>query len=305
MCRFPVTRLREPLVPVVDDDAKLLSKFLQLVDLLIDGGHLRRGGLANAAAGEAAGVAALQDFPQLAKVKAERQRLSHQQHAPHILLRVHPIPALRTSDAPKQTAPLVMADRVGGDAGQPRDIADAEIGFLSHAGDRKPWNAFQSQGLYLLWSPAPQGFALTRTLLLWITSAGLEIRRPGGRADPPLEERLSTTRECGCVALDAAIESCYCALEPLVQAVGRRYALQVLNVIAARERTRFVEIQSQLGGMSSSTLAARLHELEEVKLIRRDGVGEDPPLTEYVLTPRGTALRESLRRLFRERDPFG
>ena len=116
---------------------------------------------------------------------------------------------------------------------------------------------------------------------------------------------MSTTRECGCVTLDADIDSCYCSLEPLVQAVGRRYALQVLNVIAARERTRFVEIQSQLGGMSSSTLAARLHELEEVRLIRRNTIGIDPPSTEYVLTERGRALRESLRKLFREGNPFG
>ncbi len=115
---------------------------------------------------------------------------------------------------------------------------------------------------------------------------------------------MATTRECGCVTLDADIDSCYCSLEPIVQAVGRRYALQVLNVIAARERTRFVEIQSQLGGISSSTLATRLHELEEIHLIQRENVGIDPPLTEYVLTQRGRALRESLRRLFRDGNPY-
>ena len=115
---------------------------------------------------------------------------------------------------------------------------------------------------------------------------------------------LATTRDCGCVTLDADIDSCYCSLEPIVLAVGRRYALQVLNVIAARERTRFVEIQSQLGGISSSTLTTRLHELEEVRLIGRESVGVDPPMTEYVLTERGRALRESLRRLFREGNPY-
>jgi len=111
--------------------------------------------------------------------------------------------------------------------------------------------------------------------------------------------------ECGCETLDPEIESCYCSLEPLVQAVGRRYALQVMNVIAVSERMRFSEIQSQLGGRSSSTLAARLHELEGVRLIRRDTVGINPPSTEYVLTARGRALRESLRKLFREANPFG
>ncbi len=116
---------------------------------------------------------------------------------------------------------------------------------------------------------------------------------------------MTIARECGCVTLDAAIDACYCSLEPIVLAVGRRYALQVLNVIASRERTRFVEIQEQLGGISSSTLATRLHELEEVRLIKRQNTGIDPPLTEYVLTERGRALRESLRRLFRETSPYG
>lgn len=114
---------------------------------------------------------------------------------------------------------------------------------------------------------------------------------------------MSSARECGCVTLDADIDSCYCSLEPIVLAVGRRYALQVLNVIASRERTRFVEIQSQLGGISSSTLATRLHELEEVRLIKRENDALDP-MIEYVLTERGRALRESLRRLFREANPY-
>jgi len=111
-------------------------------------------------------------------------------------------------------------------------------------------------------------------------------------------------RDCGCETLDPEIDSCYCSLETLVQAVGRRYALQVMNVIAVKERTRFVEIQEQLGGMSSSTLAARLHELEGVQVIRRETASVDPPVIEYVLTPRGRALRESLRKLFREGNPF-
>lgn len=116
---------------------------------------------------------------------------------------------------------------------------------------------------------------------------------------------MTTNRECGCLALAGTIDSCYCSLEPLVQAMGRRYALQVLNIIAAREGVRFVEIQERLGGISSSTLAARLHELEDVAVIRRSEVGIDPPSSEYVMTVRGRALRESLRRLFRERNPFG
>ncbi len=104
--------------------------------------------------------------------------------------------------------------------------------------------------------------------------------------------------DCGCSVTDKEIGSCYCVLEPLVQAVGRRHALQVLNLIAARERVHFNQIQEQLGGLSSSTLAERLHELETVGLIRREYEGSEPPRSEYRLTPKGYSLRESLRRLF-------
>ena len=112
-------------------------------------------------------------------------------------------------------------------------------------------------------------------------------------------------RDCGCLEYDEEIGSCFCALEPLVSAVGRRHALQVLNVIAARERAHFNEIQRQLGGLSSSTLAARLQELEQVRLVVRETVSVDPPQADYRLTAKGAALRDALRRLFRGESPFG
>ena len=110
---------------------------------------------------------------------------------------------------------------------------------------------------------------------------------------------------CGCVDFDEEISSCFCALEPLVFAIGRRHALQVLNVIAARGSAHFNEIQTQLGGLSSSTLSTRIQELEEVKLVVREVISVDPPRWEYRLTRKGSALRDALRRLFRSEDPFG
>ncbi|MEP6994289.1 MAG: helix-turn-helix domain-containing protein [Acidobacteriota bacterium] len=109
---------------------------------------------------------------------------------------------------------------------------------------------------------------------------------------------MPTLSDCGCSIQDKEIGSCYCVLEPLVQAVGRRHALQVLNVIAAQDRVHFREIQERLGGLSSSTLADRLHELEGVGLIRRVVEDLDSPRSEYRLTPKGLGLRESLRSLF-------
>lgn len=108
---------------------------------------------------------------------------------------------------------------------------------------------------------------------------------------------MGETGDCGCVLADEDIGSCYCVLEPLVQAVGRRHALAVLNVIAARQTAHFNEIQEQLGGLSSSTLAVRLQELEQVGLISRHG-GRDEGHTDYRLTKKGATLRDSLRRFF-------
>jgi len=107
-----------------------------------------------------------------------------------------------------------------------------------------------------------------------------------------------TSEDCGCSVEDKEIGSCYCVLEPLVQAVGRRHALQVLNVIADGERTHFTEIQERLRGLSSSTLAERLHELERVGLIRREVESTESLRSDYRLTEKGRTLRESLRKLF-------
>lgn len=117
-------------------------------------------------------------------------------------------------------------------------------------------------------------------------------------------EPADLPRGCGCELIYPGIESCYCALEPLVQAVGRRHALQILNVIAARDGAHFSEIEAQLEGISSSTLTIRLHELEKVRLIERVFESDDPVRWSYALTAKGEALRDSLRLLFREGDPY-
>lgn len=110
---------------------------------------------------------------------------------------------------------------------------------------------------------------------------------------------MAEAGECGCALADEEIGSCYCVLEPLVVAVGRRHALPVLNVIAARGAARFNEIQEQLGGLSSSTLAIRLSELENVGLLLRSDVDENGARRSvYSLTGKGKTLRDSLRRLF-------
>lgn len=100
---------------------------------------------------------------------------------------------------------------------------------------------------------------------------------------------------CGCAAVGtAAAERCYCTVDDLVHAIGRKYAFPVLVRIG--DAARFTELQRSLG-VSSSTLSETLTDLARVGLIRRTVLEERPPATEYVLTDAGLALRDRLREL--------
>ena len=98
-----------------------------------------------------------------------------------------------------------------------------------------------------------------------------------------------TAVTCGC---GAALRDgdCLCPATPLAKIIGRRYALGLLSLIANRRTVRFTELRSRLGGVSSSTVAARLSDLEQAGLIARTVHPDTPPRVEYTLTPRGQEL---------------
>lgn len=93
---------------------------------------------------------------------------------------------------------------------------------------------------------------------------------------------------------------CYCAVSPLIHALGKRHALSVISFLGTHEKVRFSAIQERFAGLSSSTLAARLQELEESGLIVRTAFDEEHKV-EYRLTPRGRALQQALGALFPRR----
>lgn len=107
---------------------------------------------------------------------------------------------------------------------------------------------------------------------------------------------MTTIGGCGCAAPSAAaVEGCYCTVDDLVHAIGRKYALPVL-VRIGDGTARFTELQRALR-VSSSTLSETLDDLIRVGLVRRTVLDDRPPGTEYGLTAAGRALRERLRRL--------
>jgi DNA-binding HxlR family transcriptional regulator len=72
--------------------------------------------------------------------------------------------------------------------------------------------------------------------------------------------------------------------------MGRRYALGLLSLVANRGVIRFNELRSRLGEVSTSTLSARLADLERAGLIARTVYPDTPPRVEYSLTERGREL---------------
>ena len=88
--------------------------------------------------------------------------------------------------------------------------------------------------------------------------------------------------------------ACQCLLSDIMAVLGQKYAMDVLCVVATHRRARFGEIEDHLPDASTSTLSARLDELEAAGLLERDQYDETPPRVEYALTAEGAELAERM-----------
>lgn len=86
--------------------------------------------------------------------------------------------------------------------------------------------------------------------------------------------------------------SCGFAGSALFDLLGRKYALDLVGILANHDTIRFGEIDAHLPGASSSTIAGRLDDLEAEGLVRRERYEELPPRVEYELTAWGRDLAE-------------
>lgn len=95
-------------------------------------------------------------------------------------------------------------------------------------------------------------------------------------------------------AMECSLEdgACHCVLSDVMALLGRKYAMEVVCVVSAHEPVRFGEIEAHLPGASTSTLSARLDELERGGFLRRRRYDEIPPRVEYRLGPDGEELAE-------------
>jgi DNA-binding HxlR family transcriptional regulator len=88
--------------------------------------------------------------------------------------------------------------------------------------------------------------------------------------------------------------TCYCPLTGVIDALSRKYAMQLVSIVGAHDSLRFGEIEAHLTSASSSTISKRLSEFEEAGLIARTQYAEIPPRVEYALTDDGHEVRERL-----------
>jgi len=87
---------------------------------------------------------------------------------------------------------------------------------------------------------------------------------------------------------------CLCPLEGVIDTIGKKWTLLVVNAIGNHGRLRFSQMMEELRGISPTTLSETLQELQREGLIGRESFAEIPPRVEYSLTKDGTQLRKAI-----------
>jgi DNA-binding HxlR family transcriptional regulator len=87
---------------------------------------------------------------------------------------------------------------------------------------------------------------------------------------------------------------CLCPLEGVINIIGKKWALLIINEIGNHGRIRYKELQKELGGISPKRLADTLKGLQKEKLIMRESFNEFPPRVDYTLTKEGMKLRQAI-----------
>lgn len=92
---------------------------------------------------------------------------------------------------------------------------------------------------------------------------------------------------------------CLCPLDGVIDTIGKKWGLLIINEIGNHKKLRYNELMSELKGISPSTLASMLKDLEKENLIEKQVFREIPPRVEYSLSSRGKELREAIIPLIR------
>ncbi len=74
----------------------------------------------------------------------------------------------------------------------------------------------------------------------------------------------------------------------------KTWTTPIIHALSLKEPARFNELKRRIEGISSTSLAERLNELEHKGVIERKVYPETPPRVEYSLTKKGVELSEIL-----------
>ena len=102
-----------------------------------------------------------------------------------------------------------------------------------------------------------------------------------------------------CERSNCADHTCLCPLEGIIDTIGKKWPLLVVNTIGNNGRLRFKQMTDELKGISPTTLTDTLKELQREGLIKRESFAEIPPRVEYTLTRDGVHLRKAILPLLR------
>ena len=75
------------------------------------------------------------------------------------------------------------------------------------------------------------------------------------------------------------------------------WTLPVIHALGLKQPARFNELKRRIAGISATSLAERLMELDQRKIVERKVYPETPPRVEYALTRKGSELHEWLGKL--------
>lgn len=92
---------------------------------------------------------------------------------------------------------------------------------------------------------------------------------------------------------------CLCPLRGVIDVIGKKWSLLVINSIGNHGRLRFNKLMDELQGISPKTLSETLKELQKEKLVLRESFAEIPPRVVYSLTKDGADLRRAVVPLLR------
>jgi DNA-binding HxlR family transcriptional regulator len=91
----------------------------------------------------------------------------------------------------------------------------------------------------------------------------------------------------------------YCSMAKALDVVGDRWTLLIVRELALQGPCRYTDLRNGLPGIASNLLAARLRELEEAGVVRREEAPPPVATTLFHLAPRGEELRPVLNELAR------